>query len=87
MTSTMPFLCMGCVHLESDTYGEIGLCSAYPTGIPEEIWSGAVDHRKAYKGDHGIKFEPDGPRGAEIEKIYQEARYDPRLSEFYESVV
>jgi len=32
-------------------------CKAYPGGIPEEILSNDVDHRKEYIGDNGIVFK------------------------------
>jgi hypothetical protein len=31
-------------------------CEAYPEGIPAEIMIGVVDHRVAYRGDHGLQY-------------------------------
>jgi len=45
--------CDGCKH---ET--EPGYCKAFPDGIPDEITAGEHDHRKAFKGDKGIRFEP-----------------------------
>jgi hypothetical protein len=33
-------------------------CRAFPKGIPKAIAEGRHDHTKAYKGDHGTRFEP-----------------------------
>lgn len=32
-------------------------CSAFPQGIPDDIWLNRFDHTKTYPGDHGIRFE------------------------------
>lgn len=31
-------------------------CKAFPVGIPDPIWLGGADHRKAYPGDNGIRW-------------------------------
>jgi hypothetical protein len=33
-------------------------CKAFEV-IPDEIWEGKNNHKKAYNGDNGIKFERD----------------------------
>lgn len=51
-------ICMQCKHLIKPPPGEFGFkCDAFPDGIPEEIFSGEVEHTKPYPGDHGIMFE------------------------------
>ena len=45
--------CLQCKHREIG-----GLCSAFPRGIPRDIWDGFHDHRDPYPGDGGIRFEP-----------------------------
>lgn len=52
-----PFLsqvCTFCRHLNLDGSKQ---CEAFPEGIPSEIWNGKNNHRTAYPGDHGIRFE------------------------------
>jgi hypothetical protein len=45
--------CMRCAHSEN---GED--CTAFPSGIPVEIYSGRFDHVKPFSGDNGIVFKP-----------------------------
>jgi hypothetical protein len=33
-------------------------CAAFPQRIPQEIYSGRIDHSKPYPGDRGIRFAP-----------------------------
>jgi hypothetical protein len=47
-------LCKICAHRHK---GKLA-CDAYPERIPQEIRLMYVDHRQPYKGDHGIRFEP-----------------------------
>lgn len=54
MTSIMAPICMWCAHFERDAPGLH--CSAYTDGIPDEIITSRVDHRKPYTGDNGVQF-------------------------------
>ena len=47
-------LCMVCAHRKKGSLS----CAAYPDRIPVEILQNAVDHRKPYTGDRGIRWEP-----------------------------
>jgi len=47
-------ICYKCKHV-----GQKGdMCKAFPDGIPAKVLRGKHDHRKPYKGDNGIRFEP-----------------------------
>lgn len=69
MTTGPPTLCQGCAHRNPLTaYGEPQTCTAFPDGIPADIWSGDFDHRQPHEGDQSVQFLnlPGNP----IEKIY-----------------
>jgi hypothetical protein len=51
-----PSTSKGCKHL--DRSSRKFRCNAFPKGIPDEIGIGTHDHRKPFKGDSGIVFEP-----------------------------
>jgi hypothetical protein len=48
--------CFRCRHLDRAAVG-VMRCAAFPVQIPDAIAFGEHDHRKPYKGDHGIRFE------------------------------
>ena len=46
-------------------------CTAFPLGIPAEIFEEYADHRLPFLGDGGIRFEPKSTVGAEyVEELY-----------------
>jgi len=50
--------CVKCRHLDEDAPPGVFRCAAFPDGIPRSILLSKRDHRKPYKGDNGIQFEP-----------------------------
>ncbi len=46
--------CLDCRHFHPHF---AWTCDAFPDGIPEDIFDGAL-HDKPRDGDHGIQFEP-----------------------------
>lgn len=52
--------CLFCVHRDVDTDDPEAhpTCTAFPGGIPFEIWEEGQDHRVPFPGDNGIQFEP-----------------------------
>lgn len=47
-------MCLECERHNGDL-----TCGAYPNGIPPAIVFSEVDHRKPFKGDHGLQFVQD----------------------------
>lgn len=65
----LPLQCSRCRHLTglvelqlpTGIGGEVPCepaCVAFPSGIPEDIQTGAFDHRRPHARDHGVRFEP-----------------------------
>lgn len=47
--------CVTCANLLDA--GAKRQCKAYPNGIPDEVWTGLINHRRPYQGDNGIQYE------------------------------
>lgn len=50
-------VCSVCKHY-NPRETRLKICTAFPDGIPEDIWMGRNSHTEPYEGDHGIQFEP-----------------------------
>jgi hypothetical protein len=48
--------CFLCKHHDSANCSK-RRCAAFPDGIPTDILTGKVSHKKPYAGDNGIVFE------------------------------
>ena len=58
-------VCLRCKHWwgiiggwEGTEIGEHIACEAFPDGIPQDILGAENDHTEAFRGDHGVRFEP-----------------------------
>lgn len=65
-----PTLCPGCVHRHEILGLRPPTCDAFPDGIPRKIYIDGADHRKPFKGDGGVRFEPIPLVGTAIEESY-----------------
>ena len=54
-------MCVNCKHYNTDRTAKKLTCAAFPDGIPTAILTNLADHRREYKGDHGIRYEPIDP--------------------------
>ncbi|WP_214110476.1 hypothetical protein [Acrocarpospora catenulata] len=55
--------CTICKHFRTPilTDSPVGTCAAFPKRIAAKILNDRFDHRNAYPGDHGVRWEPDEP--------------------------
>lgn len=62
MTSRPPAQCLYCARWQSpfdraDPADEpVQICTAFPKGIPDDIWWNKSDHRQPHAGDHGLHW-------------------------------
>jgi hypothetical protein len=72
-----PTICDACEHChtaaEDAREDAPPTCDAFLDGIPDKIWSGGFDHRAAYPGDAGVRFEQK-PGWEDILKQWEEER-------------
>jgi hypothetical protein len=67
----IPPLCAVCTHYDRSSAGF--QCAAFPKGIPAAILESTADHRLAFDGDGGTRFEPNPDMPADlVEQITRE---------------
>jgi hypothetical protein len=58
-------MCLVCKY-----YRKAQRCEAFPSKIPQAILIGRYDHRRSYRGDHGVTFQPkEGVSQEELESV------------------
>jgi hypothetical protein len=78
MTSLGMPICLGCTHYQRSHQGYGFRCAAFPDGIPDAIIESRTDHRLAFVGDRGIRFEPiDDEAAAYAEELFNPVPEDP----------
>jgi len=48
--------CISCRHFDGEDLSK-NSCAAFPAGIPDAIMENRADHRRAFEGDGGIRYE------------------------------
>lgn len=52
-------VCTFCKHFDPSSIARPAMtCTAFPDGIPMEIWQGDNPHTQPFPGDNGIQFTP-----------------------------
>ena len=74
MTTVGRPMCFSCVHLRAEDM----TCPAFPDGIPAAIMQSEHDHRQAYPGDGGIRYErrPNADPETLPERLFRHIRAD-----------
>lgn len=57
MTIAAPPICDACSRLGPKPDGPGLACEAFPAGIPDAILVEGFDHRQAFDGDNGVRFQ------------------------------
>lgn len=52
-TESTSATCRHCLHLQVGTHR----CTAFPGGIPDELWWAYRGHREPFPGDQGVQFQ------------------------------
>lgn len=73
MTTAPIPLCESCARLGPGPGGVGFACSAFPSGVPDEIYLGGFDHRRPFTGDGGVLFELDTTPGTQARLAAYEA--------------
>lgn len=67
-TRTMP-ICLLCTHFRAQAAGLT--CDAFPDGIPAAILESRADHRRAFRKDGGVRFDPTSDVAADYaDKVF-----------------
>lgn len=69
MTSIAMPICIGCRHYDRSMPGPGIRCTAFPDGVPDEIFESRADHRRPFEGDHGILFDPINAEATEYAEL------------------
>jgi hypothetical protein len=71
-------MCFWCKHfVKGQGKRRPKVCTAFPEGIPAEIYRNEYDHRLPHEGDHGIQFEPADDAQSQAMAAYL-AQFPPR---------